>query len=433
MCGRRAAGSLRHVWEAGRRTFEACWRRGTPAGSPELPGARGVHAHVSKGNGSEILALSCGTGNMPPKRTGAPQVGVPGVGRFFPLKLWDHNRTGDLIPGFAKRKYGSNQHPLVTQMRRSGEPLEIIKKIRVHLTPIVSTSLLERSGSGLPKTKRRAGPRPAPPYEHRLVSAGGNKNASLRRSRGATGGPLLLPAGRCCKSCGGVLLTDVWKRGVCGGSAGAGGWGGAGKCQEHWCGGAESVTGGCGSGGAGSVREGDIQHLPGVTGQARTTPAPCPRHARATQAKTNAYSPRHARPMPAPRPRQCPVTPVLPLLGQVCVRYDQPAAQRVDQLKRLERLGGRGRRWNDGRTAAFQRASRRGANCRERSWLAVMLLPQVPMFWRHRRRKPDVVLYLPARARFFECCRAHRNAQASDTYDGSSIPLRCRPTAAPTA
>eukprot|EP00661_Eupelagonemidae_sp_cell13_P018055 gene18055-biopygen15951 len=33
-------------------------------------------------------------------------------------------------------------------------------------------------------------------------------------------------------------------------------------------------------------------------------PAPCPRHARATQAKKNASSPRHARAMPAPRPRQ---------------------------------------------------------------------------------------------------------------------------------
>eukprot|EP00661_Eupelagonemidae_sp_cell13_P024444 gene24444-biopygen11901 len=45
---------------------------------------------------------------------------------------------------------------------------------------------------------------------------------------------------------------------------------------------------------------------PGVTGQARATPAPCPRH---PSQKKNACSPRHARTMPAPRPRQCSVTP----------------------------------------------------------------------------------------------------------------------------
>eukprot|EP00661_Eupelagonemidae_sp_cell13_P017501 gene17501-biopygen17337 len=41
-------------------------------------------------------------------------------------------------------------------------------------------------------------------------------------------------------------------------------------------------------------------------------PAPRPRHARATLAPPkpkNVCSPRHARAMPAPRPRQCPVTP----------------------------------------------------------------------------------------------------------------------------
>eukprot|EP00661_Eupelagonemidae_sp_cell13_P011920 gene11920-biopygen9453 len=56
---------------------------------------------------------------------------------------------------------------------------------------------------------------------------------------------------------------------------------------------------------------------------ARATPATCPRHARATQAKklpiaratpappkpNIAYSARHVRAMPAPRPRKCPVTP----------------------------------------------------------------------------------------------------------------------------
>eukprot|EP00661_Eupelagonemidae_sp_cell13_P011091 gene11091-biopygen9387 len=45
------------------------------------------------------------------------------------------------------------------------------------------------------------------------------------------------------------------------------------------------------------------QRSPGVTGQARATPVPCPRHARATQAKKCLYPaprPRHARATPAP-------------------------------------------------------------------------------------------------------------------------------------
>eukprot|EP00661_Eupelagonemidae_sp_cell13_P016309 gene16309-biopygen15811 len=44
----------------------------------------------------------------------------------------------------------------------------------------------------------------------------------------------------------------------------------------------------------------------GVTGQARATPAPCPRHARATRGNKKMLI---ARATPAPRPRHCPVTP----------------------------------------------------------------------------------------------------------------------------
>eukprot|EP00661_Eupelagonemidae_sp_cell13_P024750 gene24750-biopygen8965 len=62
----------------------------------------------------------------------------------------------------------------------------------------------------------------------------------------------------------------------------------------------------CSGGGQPVPTSGSIQVIPkGVPGGHRT----CPRHAGATQAKKMAYSPRHARAMPAPRPCHCPVPP----------------------------------------------------------------------------------------------------------------------------
>eukprot|EP00661_Eupelagonemidae_sp_cell13_P009288 gene9288-biopygen4694 len=72
-----------------------------------------------------------------------------------------------------------------------------------------------------------------------------------------------------------------------------------GTCSPHL----NSTKGGSGQVLAMRVRQCPV--TPGVTGHARATPAPRPRH----PSPKMAYSPRHARAMPAPRPRQCPVTP----------------------------------------------------------------------------------------------------------------------------